>query len=241
MKVSLLTWNVWYKEKAENIIELLKQENPDIICLQELTQNDPHSTQKDVPEYISKELGYNYYHIVANTWNNETLGNGIFSRFPLVDEKHVYVAERNDNSDDFSKEGRVYVEAKVDLGEQSVTVGTTHLSYTHKFIETEQKLREVDNLINQFKKERYIVCGDFNVPPESKTMQHISEELQHVSPPFEQNTWTTKLFSYNGFEETELNWRLDYIFASQDLKIIGSSIVETEYSDHLPVKLEFEV
>lgn len=241
MKVSVLTWNVWYKEKAENIDELLKQENADIICLQELTQNATHSTQKDVPSFISKALGYNYYHVVANAWGNETLGNGIFSKFPLVERNHIYVAERNDDSDDFSKEGRVYVEAQVNLGEQFLTVGTTHLSYTHKFEETNQKLREVGNFINQLKNERYIVCGDFNVIPESKTIRDISQKLQHVSPPFNQKTWTTKPFSYNGFEEKELNWRLDYIFASQDFKILSTSIVDTDYSDHLPVKIVFEV
>ena len=33
------------------------------------------------------------------------------------------------------------------------------------------------------------------------------------------NTWTTKHFSYNGFTETELNWKLDYIFTTKDIKV----------------------
>ena len=53
-----------------------------------------------------------------------------------------------------------------------------------------------------------------------------------------QATWTTKPFDYGGFAETELRWRLDYAFATPDLEITSAKIVETEYSDHLPILVE---
>ena len=55
------------------------------------------------------------------------------------------------------------------------------------------------------------------------------------------NTWTTKPFSYNGFKETELKWKLDYIFTSRDIKVKERKLVDTKYSDHLPILIAFEL
>jgi endonuclease/exonuclease/phosphatase family metal-dependent hydrolase len=34
---------------------------------------------------------------------------------------------------------------------------------------------------------------------------------------------------------------LDYIFASKDIKVASSEIVNTDYSDHLPILVELEI
>jgi endonuclease/exonuclease/phosphatase (EEP) superfamily protein YafD len=55
------------------------------------------------------------------------------------------------------------------------------------------------------------------------------------------NTWTTKPFDYGDFSEHGLNWLLDYVFAAADIKIVSSEIISTEYSDHLPILVTFEI
>lgn len=37
MKLSVLQWNVWYKEDIRNIAKFLREHPADVICLQELT------------------------------------------------------------------------------------------------------------------------------------------------------------------------------------------------------------
>lgn len=37
MKVKVLQRNVWFRERAENLLTLMKELNPDIICCQEIT------------------------------------------------------------------------------------------------------------------------------------------------------------------------------------------------------------
>jgi endonuclease/exonuclease/phosphatase family metal-dependent hydrolase len=44
-----------------------------------------------------------------------------------------------------------------------------------------------------------------------------------------------------GFEENELNRRLDYVFASKNFKVISSEIISTDFSDHLPILVELEI
>ena len=86
----------------------------------------------------------------------------------------------------------------------------------------------------------FIFTGDLNLSPNAKSIRLIEKELKHCGPDYKEPTWTTKPFSFMGFEETKLKWRLDYIFASKDVKIINSKIIKTRYSDHLPIILEIE-
>jgi len=68
----------------------------------------------------------------------------------------------------------------------------------------------------------------------------LSKHLLHVGPDFKQNTWPTKPFDYHGFKENDLSWRLDYIFATKDVRVKKVEIINTQYSDHLPILLEVE-
>lgn len=52
---------------------------------------------------------------------------------------------------------------------------------------------------------------------------------------YDQKSWTTKPFSYNGFEADSLDWRLDYVFGSKDIKVESSEMLNTQFSDHLPI------
>jgi mRNA deadenylase 3'-5' endonuclease subunit Ccr4 len=37
MKIKVLQWNVWFRERAENLLQIMKKYDPDIICCQEIT------------------------------------------------------------------------------------------------------------------------------------------------------------------------------------------------------------
>jgi endonuclease/exonuclease/phosphatase family metal-dependent hydrolase len=62
MQISVLQWNSWYKEKTQNIVTFLKEQNADIICLQELTIDNPDQNIRHAPQYIAEQLGYHYYY-----------------------------------------------------------------------------------------------------------------------------------------------------------------------------------
>jgi len=117
------------------------------------------------------------------------------------------------------------------------------MSYTHAFEPSERKLQETDALVETIKnnKKNFILAGDFNAQPDSEVIKRIEKYVENLGPGYEQNTWTTKPFSYNGFEANELDYRLDYVFGSQDISVISAQTLATDVSDHLPVMVEIEV
>lgn len=240
MKVTILQWNIWCDEDVRNIAKFLSQNWADIICLQEMTINYPEQIVKNTPEFITKQIGYKGFYkelpIESTIGGKLMLANGIFSHYPIINNDY-YWTNNPKNTIGYSNEKRVYVEVEIQVGDKKLTVGTTHMSYTHKFEITEQKAQEVNNLISYISKHKnnFIITGDFNAPPGSPIIDQFSKKYINLGPDLSKKTWTTKTFSYNGFEENNLNWRLDYIFGTKDIKKVNSKVLKTEFSDHLPI------
>jgi len=242
MQISVLQWNVWYKEDVRNIAKFLLEHPTDVICLQELTVQDIPETGH-TPDYIANQLGYHYFYKEIDLGEgNVNIANGIFSRFPIADTKYewINVASGTGHYDD---EYRAYVEATVEINGKKLTIATTHMSYTNAFVTTPRKEQEADTLtaILKTKKQNFVFTGDLNATPGAPTINKVSEILNNIGPDFAEKTWTTKPFSYDGFEETELCWRLDYIFSTSDIKTISTEVVRTDYSDHLPIRAQIDL
>jgi endonuclease/exonuclease/phosphatase family metal-dependent hydrolase len=242
MIVTILQWNIWYQEDIRNIAKFLHEHPADIICLQELTRGF-QQIEPDTVAYIAKSLGYHYYdqeiHHEDETWSQ---ANGIFTKFPIINTRTVWINEPT-GTGTFNDEPRAYIEATLQVGDKQLIVGTTHMSYTKAFESTPRKEQEADKLTNALRgnKQNFILTGDLNAEPESPTIQKISQALKHVGSDMHEPTWTTKPFSYEGFEADELKYRLDYVFATPDMRVVSSKILKTEYSDHLPVRAEIQL
>ena len=171
------------------------------------------------------------------------MGNAIFSRFPVVTKNHTFIQQPKHNTPDASNEGRVYVEIKINIKNKILTVGTTHLSYSHKFKITDQRKNEIDALINIIRKQKshYLFAGDLNSVPGSYATTQLEKLLLHSGPDYNYKSWTTKQFEYEGFKENNLNWRLDYVFNTQDIHVCESKILGCQYSDHLPLQVKIKI
>lgn len=249
MSVRILQWNVLFRESAERIVDVLKDVDADILCLQELTSVSGHNEGINVPSHIAEQLGFNEFYQIAQEWDRpgdrHTLGNGIFSRYPLIRTDAVFVRpSQGINPHDPAQEGRVYVEADVALPDgTTLTVGTAHLSYIPGGVMTPEKRQEIDALIAAATKhaERYVFTGDLNEPPESYTVKTLEAHLRHCGPPYDVLTWPTRPFQSLEHVEHSLGWRIDYVFATQDLSVVDADVVDTDVSDHLPIVVELDV
>lgn len=242
-RLRVLQWNILYQEPIDNVVALIREINPDVVCLQELARANRFNLGiKDTAQYVKEALGYQAFIAPAGQWTGMggtepgdvlTFQNGIFSRFPLSKMRKVRLGES----------GRMYLEAAVTAGNSEVIIGTTHLSYSPRFEITEDKSREVRVLIKAVQAEpsdRFVLTGDLNAVPGSYTITELERYLKHCGPVYQENTWTTKPFSHDGFTADTLDWRLDYVFARPGIHCTSAAIIETAYSDHLPILAEFE-
>ena len=246
MKLKILQWNIWYKEDIDKIVEEIKRSQADVITAQEFIQHS--ATDLDTAKYIADKLGFNYFYHTADTWSGreekEAQGNAIFSRFPITETSHVYISPPKHNPENALEEGRIYVETTLDVKGEPLVAGTTHLSFTPGFEITEQRKKEADNLINiiKNKKTNYIFGADLNAGPDSYVIKEFEKQLSNVGPDYREKTFANQPFDYYGMYQVEdLEWRLDYLFASDDIKVTNAQIMETEYSDHLPILAEIEI
>ncbi|MEI6183844.1 MAG: endonuclease/exonuclease/phosphatase family protein [Polynucleobacter sp.] len=243
MKFSVLQWNIWYKEDLLKVAEFIKSTKADVICLQELSIDNPDQTVKDGVRHIAEKLGYYIQKCEISIDASEMkLANAIFSKYPIKNSRNVWI-NKPTGSGHYDDEYRAYVEAELDIDGNTVTVGTVHMSYTNAFKPTGRKLEETKSLISaiQNNKSSFILTGDFNAKPDSEVIESISELLENAGPNSKENTWTTKPFSYDGFEANTLDLRFDYIFSTCDLVVKQIEVLKTELSDHLPILAEFEL
>ncbi len=235
--VSILQWNVWYLEDIKKITVFLKQNKADIICLQELSIDFDKQNFVHTPEHIAHELGYHvYYQEITFAGKSMKLANAIFSKYELSDTRTFWI-NHEQGSGSYDDENRAYVEAKVKVGDKELTIGTVHMSYTHGFEPSERKLQETGALVEAIKgnNKNYVLTGDFNAQPNSEVTNIITKHVKNLGPDYSQNTWTTKPFSYDGFEANTLEYRLDYVFGANDINVSEAMVLNTDYSDHLPL------
>lgn len=246
MLIKLLQWNIWYKENYQHILNFLKRINADIICLEEVTTTSLFNDDIDIPEVLAKGLNYNYYYKEAQHWvldeDRRNMGNIILSKFEIKKIHSQFLREKIIDVAGKDFEGRVYIEAGLLINDKELTVGSTHLSY-FQFFEIEDGKIEVENLLEilRTKKERFIFAADLNSSPESFLVSNLLKHFVNAGPDLEINTWTTKPFKKGSFVANDLNWRLDYIFVTPDIEIKKAKVIHTEFSDHLPVLVEFEM
>lgn len=251
MKIKILQWNIWYQEKVENILKVIKRLDPDILCFQEVTIGSKFNDKRDVAKTIAEKLNYDYNFSSAHKYEfpftpqGETNygGNAIFSRYPIIKNSNFPIINPEDSLS-LKYERRTCAVSDIKINsKKTLKVATTHKSYSNRFIEDEEKIKETQKLIEFFRKnnKNLIFTGDLNLTPDSKSIKLIEKELNHCGPDYSRPTWTTKPFSFLDFKEEELRWRLDYVFVSKDIKIINSEIIQTKYSDHLPILTEIEI
>jgi len=243
MTVKILQWNVWYKEDADNIRKLVQDLNPDIFCAQEITTNSEINPKRDVPAEIAKAGGYQYFYQTCIKRDSLDMGNAIFSKFPITNKYTTYVQREDTENPGFERENRVYIESTLTINNTQLTVGTVHLSYIRQFQVNEQKKTEIDTLIHQIttRSQNYILTGDMNAEPDTYLTSQLEKYLKNIAPPYDEPTWTTKPFSHDNFQASTLDWRLDHVFGTADIRVISAQIIKTDFSDHLPVLVTVEV
>jgi len=255
----VVTWNVarFIEIRKNNnsgsltrlkMMNLLKQQNADILCLQEF-----HTASKkdyyDNISYIQKQLNYPYYYFSFDEDGSKLYYSSIiFSRMPVFDTGIVIYPKPS--------LPEALLHADVKFNNDTIRIFTSHLQSVQFKKRDYQRINEIRNyedsivsnsrtifsklkksvayrsvqvgiIKQQLKESRYptIFCGDFNDVPNSYTYFTIRSDMQDAF--LQKGSGIGRTFS-----SLSPTLRIDYILASRQFSIEQFNRVEKNYSDH---------
>jgi len=221
-RVKIMTWNLWWRfgpwqDRQAAILETLREEDADIICVQEIW----HADGKTLAGELAEALGYHHVYAEGMVMNDVGFGNAILSRWPIGDSASIDLYGREQIG-----EGRGAVYANVTGPRGDIPVFCTHLSHRYEHSHIRQiQTRELAEFVNSKRPWNFppVLCGDFNAEPVSEEIRMLRglttcpvPDLCFVdawnvsgdqSPGF---TWSNE--NPYAVEEFEANRRIDYIF-----------------------------
>ncbi len=262
MPLTIATWNInSVRLRAGLVARLLREEAPDILCLQECK-----SPVELIPADVFAEAGYPY--MVARGQKGYN-GVAIISRLPIQDAGHIdwcargdsrHVAARLDNG---LLIHNLYIPAGGDIPDPGVNP-----KFAHKL----DFLTELTSHFHTTPPTRSLLVGDLNIAPLPhdvwnhrqllKIVSHTPVETEGLGAALEAGDWVDitrqdipegQLYSWWSYRSP--NWdaadkgrRLDHVWASRDIanaahssRILRDVRGWPQPSDHAPVFATFDL
>ncbi len=175
--IRVMTYNLWIDNpNLEAIEQSIEHENPDIVCLSEVSQA--------TMEALRSQL--NYPHDYRTTGGN----NALLSRYPILEA----------TTDDFgvTTNGRTFnLVAKLQVEDEAVTVIGVHppIPVLQKFFHIRNQQLDTVAQAAQNLEGKLIVLGDFNATPWSPYFQRLVQRSQLQNAGLGQWIWATWYFN----------------------------------------------
>lgn len=254
--VELITYNIrmntpgdgkhaWPNRK-EDVARLFRFHRADIFCVQEALPDQMDDLEAAFPAFSYEGIG-----------RDDGMREGEFSavfynkqRFEKLKGGTFWLSETPEECsfgwDAACRRVCSWVKLKENTSDQVIFVFNTH--FDHKGEEARKEsarliLRKVEELSKG--SGSVVLCGDFNLPPESAPVGLITEKLNDA---FEVSTLPAygSVATYHGFtyDDPPRN-RIDYVFVSRDVQVLRYGALtdsrdRTFFSDHLPVLVTLE-
>ena len=222
--------NYNWQYRKENIIKMIKQYSPDIICMQEVM---PH-----MAKYLIYQLG-NYYDSVgleSFTCGDLTrswcfFGEGLLTFY----KKNKFTLKSTDCIKLFDGRKinirRASVLKLFDSKENTYDIINIHFCHKDRYCR-KQSFEKILKYINDRNITNAFIAGDFNCEPSwpNNGVELFLNNFYHNMP--------DKKGSINNFKESDNNITIDFVFSNKHL--IKSEVIRDQYdikylSDHYPI------
>lgn len=253
MRLKIIHCNIWDGGRLiSNLIEFLRQEQPDILAMQEVYDgHDPLLEPRFRSiETLREATGLRHY-AFAPTYQEAfkdfdvPCGNAVLSRYPIMREEvwfyDIPFQERfiDDGRGNRSQSPCNLQHVAVNVQRQVLHVFNTHGIWDTHGKDNPRRLRMGKTIAAcMAEKQPAILCGDFNVNEGTKTITRLGEKLVNV---FASDRRVTS-FNLNhkppktGYAKAVV----DFIFVTDDIKVLAYRQPDADVSDHRPLMCEFE-
>lgn len=235
--LSVLSYNIGYtrryldgkngQKKKRELINFIRKENPDVICLQERAH-----WHEDLYKEIFK--GYKLY-------PDKKIGTGIFTKLPIVNKGNIAFDTKAHNATwvDVKYKNEVIRVYSIHLSSNKVKdfsdnikeIWDQSLYILDKYNEHAKiRVDQIKEILTHAAKSPYpvIINGDFNDIPQSYIYKLISKD--YCDAFLKKGSGMGKTF------KTRLpGLRIDYSFLSEELCVNSHQILDEDLSDHYPI------
>ncbi len=239
--MKLISLNIELNKHLDLIFPFLQKEKPDVLCLQEVLEEDIPKIQELLNyDVIFKPCSYatNEYYLAQR---GKRLGVAIFAKKINSSGFDYYVGkEENINKpfSEYNKEDKNKVVVWVDIFDEKnnlFKIATTHLPVTDAGESTPYQLMTAESLLKSLEKfDEIILCGDMNAPRGNKTFTLLNSKYAD-NIPFEYKT----SIDQNIHRVHGLMYMVDCLFTTPAYKTSDVKLVDG-LSDHMAIVANIE-
>jgi endonuclease/exonuclease/phosphatase family metal-dependent hydrolase len=242
--VKVLTFNIHHGADHQNRLNLdrirqaIEQADADVVTLQEVDKHwSDRSHFVDQAAWLGEQLGMKVrfapiYSLdpLQPGYSRREYGLAVLSRYPIIRFSNHELSRISSQEPEKGVQSLPgFPEAVINAGGTKMHVFTTHLSW----MDPELRLKEADEMMAFIRQAHYpvILTGDMNAVPDSPEIQRIRD---HLTDAFEEKG------EGNGmtYPVPQPVRRIDYIFASSQVKVLQCYVLQGEGSDHYGVQAE---
>lgn len=208
----------------KNISDFIKSKNPDFVGLIEVDSGSFRSEKSNQAEAIAKEMRHE--HVYQSKYSNRSL----IQKLPVLNKQgNAFLSNRKIRRKAFHYFTAGVKRLVMELELDDFVVFLVHLSL--KFRHRHNQLKDLYGFISSAQKP-VMVAGDFNVFQGDKELELFLA--------------ATGLKNANGEGyPSHPSWfprrQLDYILHSPEIHIKGYHLPHVEFSDHIPLVMDFEI
>lgn len=243
--MKLIQLNIWGGRLEKPLLNFLKEQNPDILCLQEAIdikqgKSAMYAATEEIQTAINAQniffspvFSFNYMNRKAD------FGNCIITKLPIIGEHSAFTGkeyipdfdwlEHDPNMRNFQ-----HATLKTPHGNLNILNHHGHHIDSHKNGDDES-MRQCKLIADYIAKldSPTILAGDFNLGPYSESIGQLNSLLINQSISHGLKTTRTSL--------THKQEVCDYVFTSKDIKVVDFAASDDMVSDHKALILEFEL
>lgn len=226
-RVRVVSYNIHHgagrddKLDLERIAALINEQQPDIVCLQEVDRNQPRSQKLDFPALLAAQL--NMQGVFESNYNFDGghYGNMTLTRFPVVAHENIPLPGSA------GKEPRGCLRVTVRINDQELDVFNTHLG-----LDGEERKAQASAILTHVGKGSTVLAGDLNATLQEPPLQILLQQFKTTDP-------VEPAPEDGANPAVKPRRQIDFILVSGPVDVLSSRIVAGPTaaiaSDHLPV------
>lgn len=264
LAMKLICLNIWGGQVYNPLIEFLKvhSKDTDIFCFQEVLTSEKSIFSNGAKTDLSKDLekilkDFNMYLAIPflkgydfskNVDFDLAISQATFVRKNIKVKseftKFVYGKEAAIRMSDIKRETKRYLDVprnihcvNIEVNGKEILIGNLHGFWMPRAKgDSKERIyqsKKVKEIFDSFKGPK-ILCGDFNLRPDTKSVEMLEEDMRNLVIEYGLKSTRSRLHKRK-------QKFADYIMVSRDIRLKSFEAIDVDVSDHLPLAIEFTV